>query len=153
MLKFPNMTPCLLPFFFGWKTSKQQIITHPILLHSSFYLSWIKILKHFRSPLTYNFWKLGKSCLFHLMHDNSEFLISLCLFVSELTLKIVFLEKSWKLVMDLKKCVWACEFWCFCTIVLNSSAYSYSTSFYTLSVYRYFPKRGDSNDICNYQLW
>ena len=61
------------------------------------------IKNHFRSPLIYNFWKLGKSYLFQLTHYNNEFLVSSCSFISEVALKIVFWEKSRKLVMDLNK--------------------------------------------------
>ena len=62
-----------------------------------------KNIKQVRLPLIYNFLKLGKSYLFQLKLDNNEFLISSCSFISELTLKIVFWEKSRKFMMDLKK--------------------------------------------------
>ncbi len=56
------------------------------------HLFMVIIVNTCRRPLIYNIWKLVKSFLFQLTHHNNEFLISWCLFISELTLKIVFWE-------------------------------------------------------------
>ena len=56
----------------------------------------------FKVPLVYNICFVSHN-LFQLTRDNNEFPTSLCLFVSELTLKTVFWEKSRKFVTDLKK--------------------------------------------------